>query len=146
MHRTISPTSIRWQFNRRNAPKESNMATVTKGKKGKSKGKSKGRKNRKGERLNDNGNVIFKSNARNDWSMRNMATLYCAAGLLADGVKTVKDTKTGKTYNLRKDSDLEALCLLRPDNSGGNKPLPVAPPIHAAVKVLSKINRQNQEE
>lgn len=123
------------------------MATVkskrNNGKSNKAKA-GKARKNRKGERLNDRGNVIFKSNARNDWSMRNMATIYVAAGLLSDGVKTVKHN--GRTYSLSKDSDIEALCLLRPDNSSGNKPLPVSPPLHAAVKILSKINRQNEEE
>lgn len=115
------------------------MAKVQKRKatKGKSKGKAKAKKT-------GNGVPVFKPNARDDWSMRNLGTRYIAEGLQRDGVKSLK--VNGRTYRLNNENDLDALTAHRSDNTSGNGAIPISKIVHGALKTFSKEMRANEEE
>ncbi|KKL18952.1 hypothetical protein LCGC14_2470340 [marine sediment metagenome] len=112
------------------------MSKVKRKVKGKGKGKRKATKTA-------NGMPVFKPNARDDWSMRNLGTRYIAEGLARDGVKSIK--ANGRTYHLSKESDLESLCAHRSDNTSGNGAVPISKIVHAALKALSREMRETEE-
>lgn len=108
-------------------------------------GKSKTKTNGKARvKKTTNGVPVFKPNARDDWSMRNLGTRYIAEGLQRDGVKSIK--VNGKTYKLSSENDLDALTAHRSDNTSGNGAIPISKIVHGALKTFSKEMRANEEE
>lgn len=109
------------------------MATVKKGKNRKS---TKG-KNRKVK--------VVRPTARLDWSMRNTGTVAISEFLAGQGVKTLRDKATGKTYRLD-ENGIDALCVLRPHGKEANGGLPIAKIVLAALKAWCKMKREQDNE
>lgn len=116
------------------------MASKVKKRTGKS--KSNGRKAK--AKTSPRGVPLFKPNARDVWSMRNLGTRYILEGMYRDGVKSLSGN--GRAYKLSSETDLESICNHRPDNSGGNGAVPIAKIAHGGLKALSKMMQETEEE
>lgn len=99
-------------------------------------GKNKGRKSKA---------KVVRPTARLDWSMRNTGTVAIAEFLKSQGIKSVRDKATGKTYRFD-EVGIENLCTLRPHGKEANGGLPIAKIVLAALKVWCKAKREDGSE
>lgn len=88
---------------------------------------------------------VVRPTARIDWSMRNTGTVAISEFLAGQGIKTVKDKASGKTYRLD-ENGIDSLCSLRPHGKEANGGLPIAKIVLAALKAWCKAKREEDNE
>lgn len=87
---------------------------------------------------------VVRPTARLDWSMRNAGTVAISEFLKSQGVKSVRDTATGKSYRFD-EAGIENLCTLRPHGKEANGGLPIAKIVLAALKVWCRAKKESGE-